>query len=218
MRQQNKLWKLLPYYKKYLKLIIITIILSFLYAGLSLLVPIFSGNLLASFSNFNSTTIIKIAIYLVVLRLFIEIVSKIWSTIILKLNNNVDFELKHNMMNSLIQLQVKNFDYTHSGIFIARINKDSSDLSVLFDVITDDLAQILLNVGFVIYSFFLNIYLGIFLILNIIILYIVISKKMVYFKRYRKDYKQKDEKVVGTYGDIIRGIRDIKNLNLKKQQ
>ena len=33
--------------------------------------------------------------------------------------------------------------------------------------------------------------------------------------RQKKDYKKKDEKVVGLYTDVIRGIREIKNLNLK---
>ena len=34
-------------------------------------------------------------------------------------------------------------------------------------------------------------------------------------KRTKKDYKEKDEKNVGLYTDIIRGIREIKDLNLK---
>lgn len=61
----------------------------------------------------------------------------------------------------------------------------------------------------------MNIYLGLLLTINIILLYILISKKLIYFKRYQKDYKNKDDKCVGTYADVIRGIRDIKNLNLK---
>ena len=42
------------------------------------------------------------------------------------------------------------------------------------------------------------------------------SKKLFYYKRVKKDYKEKDEKTVGLYTDIIRGIREIKNLNLKE--
>lgn len=38
---------------------------------------------------------------------------------------------------------------------------------------------------------------------------------MFYYKRAKKDYKEKDETVVGLYTDVIRGIREIKNLNLK---
>ena len=38
---------------------------------------------------------------------------------------------------------------------------------------------------------------------------------MFYYKRAKKDYKEKDETVVELYTDVIRGIREIKNLNLK---
>ena len=67
----------------------------------------------------------------------------------------------------------------------------------------------------IIYVFFLNIYLGFYLILNVILVYILTSKKLFYYKRVKKDYKEKDEKVVGLYTDVVRGIREIKDLNLK---
>ena len=110
---------------------------------------------------------------------------------------------------------MKNFDYTNSGVFISRINKDSNDLAELFDDITDDFSTVLMNISFILYSYFVNVYLGLLLTFNILILYILISKKLIYFKKYQKDYKNKDDKCVGTYADVIRGIRDIKNLNLK---
>ena len=54
------------------------------------------------------------------------------------------------------------------------------------------------------------------MIFNIISVYILTSKKLFYYKRAKKDYKEKDEKtVVGLYTDVIRGIREIKNLKSK---
>ncbi len=53
------------------------------------------------------------------------------------------------------------------------------------------------------------------MILNIIFVYVLTSKKLFYYKKAKKDYKEKDERVVGLYTDVIRGIREIKNLNLK---
>ena len=119
------------------------------------------------------------------------------------------------MLKSLTNFEVKNFDNTNSGLFISRLNKDTTELSELFDYVTDDLSGIILNVSFIIYVFFLNVYLGLYLIFNIILVYILTSKKLFYYKRSKKDYKEKDETVVGLYTDVIRGIREIKNLNLK---
>lgn len=65
------------------------------------------------------------------------------------------------------------------------------------------------------YVFYLNIFLGAFLILNVILVYILTTKKLYFYKIAKKEYKEKDEKVVGIYTDVIRGIREIKDLNLK---
>ena len=192
------------------------IILSLAYAGISLLSPIYEGKMLGFFEDFDKTNIIKIALFLLILRIIIEIVTNLWSRVVLKLNGKVNFDLKRDMLESLTNFEVKNFDNTNSGIFISRLNKDTTELSELFDYITDDLSGIILNVSFIVYVLYLNAYLGILLILNIVLVYMLTSKKLFYYKRVKKDYKEKDEKTVGLYTDIIRGIREIKNLNLKE--
>ena len=216
MKKDTKnLIDLLKYYKKYKFLSIGVIVLSLTYAGISLLSPIYEGKMLGFFENFDKINIIKIALFLLILRIIIEIVTNLWSRAVLKLNGKVNFDLKRDMLESLINFEVKNFDNTNSGLFISRLNKDTTELSQLFDDVTDDLSGIILNVSFIIYVLYLNVHLGIFLILNVILVYILTSRKLFYYKRTKQDYKEKDEKIVGLYTDIIRGIREIKDLNLK---
>lgn len=214
-RDTNNLSRLFRYYKKYKFLSIMVVVLSMGYAGISLLSPIYEGKMLSFFENFDKNQILKTALFLVVLRIVIEIVTNLWSRTVLKLNGKVNFNLKSDMLKSLTNFEIKNFDNTNSGLFISRLNKDTTELSELFDYITDDLSGIILNVSFIIYVLFLNIYLGLYLVLNVILVYILTSKKLFYYKRVKKDYKEKDEKVVGLYTDVIRGIREIKDLNLK---
>lgn len=216
MKKDTKsLIKLIKYYKKYKFLCIIVIILSLGYAGISLLSPIYEGKMLGYFENFDKSNILKIALFLMILRIVIEIVTNLWSRAVLKLNGKVNFDLKHDMIQSLTNFELKNYDNTNSGIFISRLNKDTSELSELFDYITDDLSGIILNLSFIIYVLYLNKYLGLFLILNIILVYILTSKKLFYYKNVKAKYKQKDEEIVGIYTDVIRGIREVQNLNLK---
>ena len=214
-KKSNNLSRLVKYYKKYKCLSIMVIVLSLGYAGISLLSPIYEGKMLGYFENFNKTQILRTALFLVVLRIIIEIVTNLWSRTVLKLNGKVNFNLKSDMLKSLTNFEVKNFDNTNSGLFISRLNKDTTELSELFDYITDDLSGIILNISFIIYVLFLNVYLGLYLILNVILVYILTSKKLFYYKRVKREYKEKDEKVIGLYTDVIRGIREIKDLNLK---
>ena len=216
MKNDNKtLSKLVKYYKKYKFFSVLVVILSLGYAGISLLSPIYEGKLLGNFENFNKENILKTALFLMALRIVIEIVTNLWSRVVLKLNGKVNFDLKSNMLESLTNFEVKNFDNTNSGLFISRLNKDTTELSELFDYITDDLSGIILNVSFIVYVSYLNIYLGLYLILNVIFVYVLTSKKLFYYKKAKKEYKEKDERVIGLYTDVIRGIREIKDLNLK---
>lgn len=216
MKSDTKsLFNLLKYYKRYKLLCILVIVLSFGYAAISLLSPIYEGKLLGFFENFDSDKIFEIAIILCGIRIIIEIVTNLWSRTVLKLNGKVNFDLKKDILESLTSFEMKNFDNTNSGIFISRLNKDTSELSELFDYITDDFSGIILNVSFIIYVLFINLYLGLFLIINIILTYILSTKKLYYYKRTKKIYKENDENLVGSYTDLVRGIREVKNLNLK---
>lgn len=216
MKKDTKsLIKLFNYYKKYKGLCFLVFLLSFSYAAVSLLVPICEGNLLSVFENFNPTKIFEIAILLCIIKIIIEILTNIWSRVVLKLNGKINFDLKKDMLESLMSFEMKNFDNVNSGIFISRLNKDTFELSELFDYVTDDLSGILLNVSFIVYILLINTYLGLFLILNIILNYILSSKKLYYYKKTRKIYKENDEALVGSYTDLVRGIREVKDLNLK---
>ncbi len=214
-RDTRSLINLLKYYKKYKFLCIAVVFLSFVYAIISLLSPIYEGKMLGYFEEFNKGNIIKVAIFLMVLRIVIELITNLWSRAVLKLNGKVNFDLKHDMMESISNFELENFDNTNSGIFISRLNKDTSELSELFDYVTDDLSGIILNLSFIAYVLYLNVYLGMFLIINIILTYILTSKKLFYYKDANSKYKTKDEEVIGIYTDVIRGIREIQNLNLR---
>lgn len=211
----KSLIKLFKYYKKYTILCIIVFVLSITYALISLLSPIYEGKLLGFFENFNKNKIFQIAALLLIIRIIIEIVTNLWSRAVLKLNGKVNFDLKRDMLESLTDFEMKNFDNTNSGLFVSRLNKDTSELSELFDCVTDDFSEIVLNVSFIIYVLFINVYLGLFLILNVILTYLLSSKKLYYYKMNRQIYKENDENLVGSYTDLVRGIREVKNLNLK---
>ena len=84
--KEKNLRRIIPYYKKYWKLLILTIIFSFTYAGLSILFPVLEGNLLTAFTTLDFSYILKMALYLAIVGIVIEIVTNIWSIIVLKLN------------------------------------------------------------------------------------------------------------------------------------
>ncbi len=210
------LQKTFRFYKKYLGMFILVIILSLLGSGVSVLSPIFEGNLVDQFTQFNVPKILEYAIWLFTVQVLALMVYTVWYVFLIKLNKNIKIDIKHELVTSLTALETQNFDKTNSGVFISRINKDANELASFYNNVVDCLADILSNIGFVIYIGFLNVWVFLFILVYISIVFIIENFRIKAWFKNRKRWKEADEKVVGAYGEIVRGVRDVKVLNLKE--
>lgn len=217
----KNLRKVIPYYKKYWKLLVSTLLVAGIAAGLSALSPIFRGKILALFTNvikedLKFAPILKYTILALILGIAIQIVNFIWNNLAIDIFCKVKFDLKHKMIGKVIDITPTNFDSVNSGTFISRLNKDASELSDIFNKLADLLSSILGNFAFIIYVFFYNVYMGLFMLLYIAIIFIIEKYRLHYRFLNRKHWKEKDEMVVGSYSEIVRGVRDVKCLNIKE--
>ena len=72
------------------------------------------------------------------------------------------------------------------------------------------------NVGFLIYIAFLNIWFFVFLVVYVIVLWLWDSHKEKLWFMQRKQFRKKSEIATGAYNEQIRGIRDVKSLNIRQ--
>ena len=207
--------KTFRFYKKYMGLFVLMIVFSLLGSGLSVLSPVFEGNMVDQFTKFNVDKIFYYACLSFTVIVLVQTVYTFWYMILIKLNKNVKTDIKHELITSLTELETQNFDKTNSGVFIARINKDSKELASFYNDIVDCLADILSNIGFVIYIAFLNIYIFLFICIYVIVTFLIENHRIKLWYINKKRWKLADEKVVGAYSELIRGVRDVKVLNLK---
>lgn len=207
--------KTFKFYKKYMGLFVLMIVFSLLGSGLSVLSPVFEGNMVDQFTKFNVDKIFYYACLSFTVLVLVQTVYTFWYMILIKLNKNVKTDIKHELITSLTELETQNFDKTNSGVFIARINKDSKELASFYNDIVDCLADILSNIGFVIYIAFLNIYIFLFICVYVIVTFLIENHRIKLWYINKKRWKLADEKVVGAYSELIRGVRDVKVLNLK---
>ena len=207
--------KTFRFYKKYMGLFVLMIVFSLLGSGLSVLSPVFEGNMVDQFTKFNVDKIFYYACLSFTVIVLVQTVYTFWYMILIKLNKNVKTDIKHELITSLTELETQNFDKTNSGVFIARINKDSKELASFYNDIVDCLADILSNIGFVIYIAFLNIYIFLFICVYVIVTFLIENHRIKLWYINKKRWKLADEKVVGAYSELIRGVRDVKVLNLK---
>lgn len=215
-RGYNGLKKAFRFYRKYMGLFICIILLSLLGSGVSVLNPIFEGHMVDQLTQFNIEKIMYYAVCVFCVTVFNQMVYTVWYIVLIKLNKSVKTDIKRELIISLTELETQNYDKTNSGVFISRINKDANELSSFYNNVVDCLADIISNIGFIIYIGFLNIWVFLFIVVYVLTTFIVENKRIKLWFINRKRWKKADEKVVGTYSELVRGVRDVKVLNLKE--
>ncbi len=203
------------FYKKHIWLFIGIIIFSLLGSGLSVLTPIFEGNILTEFTNLNFDKVLLFAGCVLVLSILIKLCYFIWFRFLVNINQRVKVDIKHSLIKNLVNLETKNFDKTNSGVFISRVNSDANELSTFYNSLVDCISDVISNFGFVVYIAFVNIWVALFIVVELVLVYILENSRIKIWFKNRKIWKEANEKVVGGYSEIVRGIRDIKTLNLK---
>ena len=112
-----------------------------------------------------------------------------------------------------LKLEVEEIDKSSSGLFIDRLNKDTSDISGMFMEYTYWISKVLSNIGVLVAIFILNKYLFIYAIITAVLIFIINKKRLSHQYKIQKKLKLIWEKKTGLTSELVRGIRDIKVLN-----
>ena len=81
--------KTFRFYKKYMGLFVLMIVFSLLGSGLSVLSPVFEGNMVDQFTKFNVDKIFYYACLSFTVLVLVQTVYTFWYMILIKLNKNV---------------------------------------------------------------------------------------------------------------------------------
>ena len=112
-----------------------------------------------------------------------------------------------------LKLEVEEIDKSSSGLFIDRLNKDTSEISGMFMEYTYWISKVLSNIGVLVAIFILSKYLFIYAIITAVLIFIINKKRLSHQYKIQKKLKLIWEKKTGLTGELVRGIRDIKVLN-----
>lgn len=212
----KNLWKTIVFYKNYKGLFAFGVFSILIYTAVGFIQPIVSGNTLASLAELNFDLTIKLAIGLLVVQLLQEFFKFCLNSTYSKLNNKVLFDIKHKLIDSITITSMKEMDKTNSGVFIERLHEDTRKCSdVLLEILRVGLG-VLSNVGFLIYIAFLNIWFFLILLVYVVVLWLWDSYREKKWFEQRKQFRKKSEIATGAYNEQIRGIRDVKSLNIRK--
>jgi len=212
----HKIRKVLPYYAKSKKYLVILLICMTIAGGLGIFSPIYSANALASLASGKFELAKKYALIMTCLafgRIFFNLFVEMCYT---RINTRTKVELTKTVINSINQTKMSKLDSVKLGMLSERLSGDINSVSDAYLDMMNLVFDILTNGVFLCYIAYLNIYLFLILIAYVVVLYIVSTIRSRVWIRGRKLTKKANEEAKSVYYQQISGIRDVKLLNMKE--
>ena len=114
-----------------------------------------------------------------------------------------------------MKLEVSELDSQSSGVFIDRVNNDTREIINIFSDLGDGIIDVIGNVGVLVAIFFINKVMFVYFVVVITIIYVLEHIRMKKFFELDKKRRELSEKNTGLVSELVRGVRDIKTLNIE---
>lgn len=207
--------KLFNYFKDKKGLIVVYIITSLCIVILSTITPALTAKSLTAITETNLGDMFKYALLVLIVVTITRLVSYISNDTSSKIKDDVEIKIKEDVSSELFNLEIKNFDKEGTGFFANRINGEPRHLASIFTRIRYNLTEFLSSIGILFYVFYMNYIIGIYIILISFILFFMNKSRTKRWEEEKKKSNEIYEKYTSNFGELIRGIKDIKVLNLK---
>ena len=129
-----------------------------------------------------------------------------------KLMSNLGF----NIFRKVLDLPAYAYEKLSTGEISNRIITDSETVSFTFERLIDLFASMLSSIIVLVYIYFNSWIIGVFIIINVIILLLLFKKYDPELTKIHKKRKKMQDKFTSLSNESIRGIREIKTLGIKK--
>lgn len=211
----KNLGKYLSYFKKY-KWLCVGFWSTLIACGvISFFVPMVLGEIISEIANANFDGALNYAWILFGLELINLAFSVLQTPFFKMLENKVKLDVKIDIVSSSFKINIGQYEKLGNGVFITRLTSDLNSLSNSFKSISETIVSFMSKVGFLIYVSIINIWLGVFLLGFIIVRYYVYQVRIHYFSILKPIVHKKSETVNSTVGETVRGIKDIKTLDMQ---
>ena len=217
-KEDIKISELKPYfayYKKFTWKLIPFFLLSLITIATGIIIPIYTGNLIASFTtDLQYDVVMKYALIVLglgIVELIIQVVLRIMSTYIIEKCN---FIMTMDLIKHYNTIQIQSYDKNSSYKMISRMFSDINQISNLPLNLFNEILTTTSQIGFFTYLFALNYKVGLIMILLSLFIIILHSIYVKYTNKVRYKLYEDRERENNMRLENIIGIRDIKALNI----
>lgn len=210
---KNNLKKILKFYKKYFYLYIIFLIILVIKAVISFVSAMLIARIITNVMNANFYEVYKLSVINLIILIIYNILAYINTYFYKNLENKVRYDIQQKVIESSLNIKMSYYDNIGSGVILTRLTSDIDTISERFKSLTEKIVNIIRRLSYLIYIFFLNFYLGIFMLFAVIIVSLVYTIRIYFLGKLKPIVKNKREIVNSQIIETIRAIKDIKTLN-----
>ena len=195
---------------------ILVILLNIIKIIISILVPLYSAKLVLNLSNNELHRLLLIAFILLILNSINSILNFIILKLNIKFSSKIYLNIEKNIIERIHTLTNKTLDNTSTGTIIDRLDSDLDNISNIYFEILFRLTEFIKSIGIIIAIFIINPLVGIISILSLSIIFLIDNYQVYKVTNLIEDKNKKNEKFTEIVTEVIRGMRDIKMLNIEK--
>ena len=195
---------------------ILVILLNIIKIIISILVPLYSAKLVLNLSNNELYRLLLIAFILLMLNSINSILNFIILKLNIKFSSKIYLNIEKDIIGRIHTLTNKTLDNTSTGTIIDRLDSDLDNISNIYFEILFRLTEFIKSIGIIIAIFIINPLVGIISILSLSIIFLIDNYQVYKVTNLIEDKNKKNEKFTETITEVIRGMRDIKMLNIEK--
>ena len=130
------------------------------------------------------------------------------------LENKVKRDVKLSVIRESFKINIGEFEKLGNGTFVTRLTNDIDSLGNTFKNISETIVNFMSKVGFIVFVYKTNYWIGLFLTLFVLLRYFVYQVRIYYYAKMKPKVLKKNEKTNSMIGESVRSIKDIKTLGL----
>ena len=205
--------QILKFYKKHISFYVVFVIILLIKAVISFFSAMLIANIISEIMVSNYEAVWKYAIINLAILLVYQVLSYANTYFYKNLENRVRYDLQQKIIESALNIKMSYFDNMGSGTIVTRLTSDIDHISERFKSLTEKVVNIVRRFSYLIYIFFLNIYLGLFVFVSVIIVSLAYTIRIHYLSKLKPGVKAQREVVNSKIIETIRAVKDIKTLN-----
>ena len=218
MKKKSDGVRMFKYFKAIKGSLVILIFLTIIYCLIGIVNPIVNANLLTSLTDFNIDKSVKFALFMVVISLLKVLSSYFINIVYIKnIKQKLILGIRKDMIKNIFNMEIVNFDKHSSGEFTNRITNDPEQASTILSVVQFSFFNLITDIFILMYVIYMNYILGMIYVISFFVIYIYEKNTLNKVKEMSEQNKKINDKNAGLLNEIIRGIRDIKILNITRK-